>query len=584
MSIFNPARFLKASRRQSLQLGAATTALGLLSSKVLVSPAHAKDPTPPRTTPFVVPLTVYQAKTPVGNLNPVPTPSANESGGECGRPPQQRWADWLPQKYYTLNVKQAQHSFHPELPTQTIWGYDGLLPGPTLVERYGVPILVRIHNELPANTVGFGSPEITTHLHNLHCASGSDGFAGDYYSATKFGPTLTGPGSYKDFHYPNCYAGYDDPRYYGTNGDPREALGTLFYHDHRLDFTAPNIYRGLIGFYLLFDEIDSGNELDTNPKALRLPSGVGRYDIPLAFHDMQFDSSGYLFFDQFSTKGILGNKFCVNGKVQPFFSVERRKYRFRLLNASLSRFYEFYLTDSNGLNQSLTHIGNDGNLLPGPLTTSKLALGNAERSDVVVDFSRYPIGTRLYLVNRLVQTDGRGPEGALVNTRGPDGLLTKAGTQILRFDVDRDPATTDMSRVPATLRALPPINLAEVVKNRRFEFDKENEVWTVNGKIFNVEKAIASCKRGTAEIWTLKGKGSWHHAVHIHLEEARILTRNGKPPAAHEAGRKDVFVLAPNDEVRVFIRFRDFLGKYMMHCHNLTHEDHAMMIRFDIVE
>lgn len=584
MSIVNRASSFTTNRRQSLQLGAATSALGLLSSKELASPAHAKDPIPPRTTPFVVPLTVYQAKAPVGTLNPLPTPGANESGGECGRAPQQRWADWVPQKYYALNVKQAQHSFHPELPMQTIWGYDGLLPGPTLVERYGVPILVRIRNDLPANTVGFGSPEITTHLHNLHCASGSDGYAGDYYSAAKFGPTLTGPGAYKDFHYPNCYAGYDDPRYHGTNGDPREALGTLFYHDHRLDFTAPNIYRGLVGFYLLFDEIDSGNELDTNPKALRLPSGVGRYDIPLAFQDMQFDSSGYLFFDQFATKGILGNKFCVNGKVQPFFSVERRKYRFRLLNASLSRFYEFYLTDGNGLNQNLIHIGNDGNLLPGPLTTRKLALGNAERSDVVIDFSKYPVGTRLYLVNRLVQTDGRGPEDALVNTRGPDGLLTKAGTQLLRFDVDRDPASADMSRVPSTLRALPPINLAEVVKSRRFEFDKENEVWTVNGKIFDVEQTIASCKRGTAEIWTLKGKGSWHHSVHIHVEEGRILTRNGKPPAPHEAGRKDVYVLAPDDEVRVFIRFRDFLGKYMMHCHNLTHEDHAMMIRFDIVE
>jgi FtsP/CotA-like multicopper oxidase with cupredoxin domain len=95
--------------------------------------------------------------------------------------------------------------------------------------------------------------------------------------------------------------------------------------------------------------------------------------------------------------------------------------------------------------------------------------------------------------------------------------------------------------------------------------------------------AVASPKRGTAEIWVLKGKGSWHHPVHIHLEEGRILSRNGQPPQPHEAGRKDVYILAPNDELHVFIRFREFRGKYMMHCHNLTHEDHAMMVRFDVV-
>ena len=141
-----------------------------------------------------------------------------------------------------------------------------------------------------------------------------------------------------------------------------------------------------------------------------------------------------------------------------------------------------------------------------------------------------------------------------------------------------------MSQVPARLRELPPVNLAEVVKTRTFRFDKLNEVWTVNSKIFDVELTVASPMRGTAEIWVLKGNGNWHHPVHIHFEEGRILTRNGKPPPPHEQGRKDVYVLEPGEEVRVFIRFRDFLGKYMMHCHNTVHEDHAMMIRWDIVE
>ena len=583
MSTIDKNQLPKLSRRQSLQLGAATTAIGLFGSGKLTTSAHAKDPVPPQTTPFVVALPVYKAKLPVSSLIPAPTQSANLSGGECGRAPHQRETNWPSQKFYTVKVKEALHSFHPSLPVQKIWGYDGIVPGPTFVARYGVPITVRIYNELPTNSIGFGSPEISTHLHNLHCASESDGFAGDYYSATNFGPTMTAAGAFKDHHYPNCYAGYDDPRYYATNGDPREALGTLWYHDHRIDFTAPNCYKGLTGMYLLFDEIDSGNELDTNPKALRLPSGVGKYDIPLSFSDKVFDASGYVQYDQFATKGLLGNKFCVNGKVQPFFKVERRKYRFRMLDEGPSRFYEFYLTDSTGINQSFSLISEDGNLLPAPISAKNVQLSPASRSDIVIDFAQYPIGTKLFIVNRLIQTDGRGPEDGSSECTRCRRTAHISRNQDLAFRCVKDPASPDMSRVPALLRELPPIDLSEVKATRYFEFDKENEIWTVNGKIFDVEMAVASPKRGTAEIWVLKGKGSWHHPIHVHLEEGRILSRNGQPPQPHEAGRKDVYTLAPDDELHVFLRFREFKGKYIMHCHNLTHEDHAMMVRFDVV-
>ncbi|MGV3743436.1 MAG: multicopper oxidase family protein, partial [Burkholderiaceae bacterium] len=358
-----------------------------------------------------------------------------------------------------------------------------------------------------------------------------------------------------------------------TDGDPREALGTLWYHDHREEFTASNVYRGLAGFYLLFDAIDSGNERDTNPKALRLPSGVGKYDIPLMISDPQFDSSGYLKFDQFETDGMLGDKFAVNGKIQPYFKVARRKYRFRLLNASPTRFYEFFLVkngERNPQDQTFTYIANDGNLLPAPLTMKSVRMAPAERADIIVDFSKFNIGDQIYLVNRLKQDDGRRPGG-----------LTNEGVEILRFDVERDEA--DYSRVPAKLRDLPPINLAEVVKHRHWEFDRERGFWTVNNKIFDIDKPAAVVKRGTAEIWTLEGKGSWQHPVHIHMEEFRILSRNGKPPPPHERGRKDVVVLHEGEEVRIFIRFRDFTGKYLMHCHNTVHEDHGMMVRFDVV-
>src|SRR5262249_41984461 len=179
---------------------------------------------------------------------------------------------------------------------------------------------------------GPGMPQITVHLHNGHTASESDGFAGDYF-APGCAPDCS-PGSWKDNHYPNIYAGYD--QFPLTNGDPNEAQYTYWYHDHRAMFTAANTYKGLAGMYWLFDDRDSGNETDPNPNALRLPSGYGVHDIPLVFSDKNFCPDGTLFI---LPNGVVlpGDKWCVNGAIQTYLPVKRRKYRFRLLNTGPSR-------------------------------------------------------------------------------------------------------------------------------------------------------------------------------------------------------------------------------------------------------
>ena len=382
------------------------------------------------------------------------------------------------------------------------------------------------------------------------------------------------PGLFKDHHYVNMYAGIDE---FGGIGDSREALGTLWYHDHRLDFTGPNVLMGLAGFYLLFDDLDSGDENDPNPAALRLPSG--QYDIPIIFVDRRFDTGGNLFWDQLSPEGVVGDKVLVNGKIEPVLRVARRKYRFRLLDGGPTRFYEFYLVNQNNVTQTFTYIANDGNLLPAPLLNqTKVRLGVAERGDIVIDFSRHPVGTQLYVVNRLRQDDTRGPK----DVRSP-------GTRLLKIIVDRDPPEPDVSRVPSVLRPLRPLVQAELdaAPVRRFEFARKNGLWTINNELVNLNSPRVKVNKGAGEIWELVNpSGGWSHPVHIHFEEGRILSRTSNsvnvPVPTHELGRKDVYVLGPTSTVRLFLRFRDFTGKYVMHCHNLVHEDHAMMLRWDI--
>jgi FtsP/CotA-like multicopper oxidase with cupredoxin domain len=556
------------SRRSMLKLSALAAGAGLLAGRDHEVSAQSIGTGFP-TAPFVDELPLAPIKVPVAAEAFGAATSEMPVGGECGRSKFQRFAEFKPVKSYHLRVQRSTHKYHRDMPDNEVWGYDGIFPGPTFVSRYNEPISVRIFNDLPANVVGHGSPEISTHLHNLHSPSESDGFTGDYYSATKAGPTLTAPGAFKDHLYPNCRAGYD--KYHATDGDPRESLGTLWYHDHRLDFTAPNVYRGMAGFYLLFDEYDTGNETDPAP-AFGLPSGVNVYDIPLAICDRQFDASGNLVFDQFNTDGIIGNKIMVNGKIQPFFKVQRRKYRFRILNASPARQYEFYIVAANK-DTPFTYIANDGNLLPAPLKMTKIRMAPAERADIIINFNDYPEGSEVFLVNKLEQVDGRKPTGKILSP----------GMQVLKFMVATGAAPADPSRIPTKLRDLPDIDLNEVVRTRRWRFDRSGGGWTVNGQLFDVSKPAAQVKKGTAEIWILEGGGNWDHPVHIHFEEGRILSRNGKPPPAHEAGRKDVYVVGGGDEVRVFLRFRDYEGKYMMHCHNSVHEDHAMMVRWDIV-
>jgi FtsP/CotA-like multicopper oxidase with cupredoxin domain len=568
----------------------------------------------PATRAFIEPLTIMPIAQRVSSLSPTPTTCPNTAAGEvraaCHQATQLDASRFpvVPARLYQFTQKQFTTSQSPDLPPQTIWGFDDgvhgpISPGPTYRADYGIPQLTRNINGLPSitqkNNTGFGLASVTTHLHNGHTPSESDGNPCDFYTA----------GHFCDQYYPNVLAGFNSD--HAPDGDINESLATLWYHDHRVDFTSQNTYKGLMGFYCLFNQFDTGND-DTG---FRLPD-FPQHDIPLAFADKVYDpNTGELVFDLFNLDGILGDKFLVNGKIQPFLNVEPRRYRFRLLDTGPSRFYEFFLTDLNNLSAKNPFwlIGTDGNLLPNPVQGTSVRIGPAERVDVIVDFRQFA-GKTIYLENRLNQLSGQGPVPldsqvgtALANRTGPSPectfqTLTGAqqaagqtvpsilpagqGALLLQFRVSGTPVSDD-SVDPATnptFYQLPSTN-AEPRIVRTFKFDRLNGQWSINGQFMDCNTFRFAVRQNSVEEWLLTNlTGDWTHPVHIHLEEHRILSRNRAAPVfASDKGRKDVTKLHPNERVQLFFRFRDWLGKYPIHCHNVVHEDHAMMALWHVV-
>jgi len=527
------------------------------------------EPCSPRLTPFQDDLPVLPVKRPVSSLNPAPTVQPNTAAGEARTRPHQALIQFPPQQLYTLTAQAAQVRVHSDLPLQTLWTYDGISPGPVFASTYGIPVLVRNFNQLPpaSQNGGFGLPSVTRHLHNAHTPSESDGFPCDFFSAQNASPLY-----WYDQHYPMQYAGVLSD--FAPTGDINEALSTLWYHDHRVAFTAQNTYKGLVGFHLFFNQFDTGNE-DTG---FHLPN-FPEFDIPMVFADKNFDpASGLLTFDMMALDGLLGDTFEVNGVVQPLFKVNPRRYRFRWLNIGPSRFYQLFMTkaqDQSSLPFWL--IANDGNLLPKPVQVSSLTIGVAERYDVIVDFTGLE-GETFYIENRLIQNSGLGPDDpANLTAAGQGNLLLKV--QVL------GKAVPDHSQNPANITQfypLPSTNVATAV-TRTFKFDRLNGMFSINEQFMDCDVVRFTVTQNTAERWILTNlSGNWQHPIHIHLEEHQILSRNRTLPPLTEGSRKDVTRLKQNERIELFFKFRDWTGRYPLHCHNTVHEDHAMMLRWEI--
>lgn len=556
------------NRRDLLRAGALSGGFAMLpSARAFARPAFLESgsgnqPSSPATTPFVAPLTFPPKATTVAPFAPV----------DAALPPQSVIAP----AYHHVIDEQRFLQVHPQLPPTKLWGYrDANVPagtwphalGPTFVGKALHPLFVRHTNALPANHVGFGVPEMTVHLHGGHHEARSDGFPGP---GGGLNPVFH-PGESYDYAYPLL-----DPGFAHGAADASDRPATMWYHDHLLDFTGPNVYRGLAGFFLFQDALDALDENLNDGVNLRLPSG--EHDLPLMIQDKRFDTAGQLVFDPFNHDGLLGDKYLVNGTIQPFTVVKRRKYRLRLLAATNARFFDFRIVRANGQAVPFDVIATEGGLMSTPLRNrTSLFMGPAERYDIVVNFASFPAGEKLYLVNRARQDDGRGPNGTLDQP-----------VRVLQFRVEGG-AVVDPSRVPDVLRPFAAITQAEInaATRRTFVFERRHGAWVVNGEFVDLNRSVANCVRNRGEVWRLVNKGGgWWHPIHVHLEFMHVLRRNGKtPPILERDGqaKKDVVNLGPNETVEVFFKFRDFPGPWVFHCHNIEHEDAFMMARFDVL-
>ncbi|MEX0916098.1 MAG: multicopper oxidase domain-containing protein, partial [Wenzhouxiangellaceae bacterium] len=416
-------------------------------------------------------------------------------------------------------------------------------------------------------------------------------------------------------------------------GDWRETMSTHWFHDHMLDFTAQNVYKGNAAMMNYYSSLDRGNESIRDGANLALPSGSAMawgnrdYDVNLLLAEKAWDQDGQLWFNPFNIKGFIGDVMTVNWLYKPYFDVRARKYRFRILNGSVSRYFKLGMVDESGNPVDCYMVANDGNIMEHTVFFEGCKLptqGIAERYDIIVDFSDFEPGDKLYMVNNLQHMNGQVtdkviPIEDIVSGEYQPTLQDDDGDDNPDRWVNGDPVvgkfmefrvhefngrdrSLDPAKFVAGKRKLIPLHrpteeeLANAL-HRTFEFERQptdEKPWVIEtdgGKGVGMDprrlSAAPSKNSPQVEVWRLLNSGSWSHPVHIHFEEGIILRRGGEePPEWEKWARKDVYRIGPQPDstnlVEIAFRFREFAGTYMEHCHNTQHEDHAMLLRWDI--
>jgi spore coat protein A, manganese oxidase len=493
---------------------------------------------------------------------------------------QPRWKDQF-HTYYEVNMTEFKQSLHSELNDTTVWGYEGSYPGPTIEVERGEKVFIKWINNLPdkhllpvdysVHGAHMDVPEVRTvvHVHGACVEWESDGYPEAWFTR---GFKQVGRYFRKQvYRYDNC-----------------TQACTLWYHDHTLGITRLNVYAGLAGFYLIRDQRE---------RLLNLPSG--KYDIPLIIQDKTFNKDGSLFYPKQPDQPIpeletsvvpqfIGKTILVNGKVYPYLNVEPRKYRFRLLNGSNTRFFRIKL-DSG---QLMYQIATDGGFMQHPIGVTEIMLSPAERAEVIIDF------TNLEGKNVIMTNDAPTPF--------PSGVPVDENTDtVMQFRVALPLSNIDTSVIPANMVPLPKINEQAASKKRFLSFKKDLDKFGRPYMLLDNKQWDAPItenpKLGSTEIWYLINVSPDSHPIHLHLIDFQIIDRRdidaekfnkegiiqytgpAIPPEPQERGWKDTVRANPNQVTRIIMKFGPYTGLYVWHCHILEHEDNEMMRPYIVI-
>jgi spore coat protein A len=456
---------------------------------------------------------------------------------------------------FRIEMRPAELKIHRDVPATRAWTYGGSMPGPTIEVHSGVGALVEWHNALPERHflpidhglcgAGTDVPEVRTavHVHGARVPPESDGYPEHWYA----------PGGSALHHYP-----------------ARQSAATLWYHDHAMGIERLNQYAGLFGVFLVRDDVEA---------SLGLPAGP--YEVPLVLTDRLFDEDGQLVYP---TSGVAeapwvsevyGDALLLNGRLYPFLDVEPRPYRFRVVNASNSRFYYLSLSDGG----SFFLLGTEQGFLARAVALRSLTLAPGERADVAFDFTE--------LADRTV-------------------VLKSQAFELMQFRVGGRTSAAPV-RMPDALAHLPHADEKKAVRTRVLTIDEYEDPKThsmlmlLNGSRFR--DPVTECPlKDSVEIWSLMNLTEDVHPIHLHLVRFRILDRQpfdadeyrtsrnmilmGKAvlPGPDEAGFKDTVRADPGMITRILVGFDGYAGRYVWHCHVLEHAANEMMRPFDVVE
>ncbi len=428
---------------------------------------------------------------------------------------------------FDLGMQKGISQFFKGINTPTL-GINGAYLGPTLRMRAGESVQLNVTNNI-------GEPT-TLHWHGFHLPARADG--GPHQIIAE-GETWS-------------------PKFI-----VKQRASMFWYHSHMVPNTGPLVYQGLAGLIYVDDEETS---------RLDLPNDYGVDDIPLVLQDRAFNSDGsFLYGTSVHTvrMGMRGNILLVNGTFRPFFEASTNSLRLRFLNGSNARTYTIGFTDGRSFQQ----IGSDGGLLQQPFETSYITLAPGERAQIIVDLSD---GKPVSL--RTIAASGAGMRGMMMGDN-------------ITFDVLNIRPNSQRAKrlkMPDRLITLARPDSSQVVRTRRFIMQMGGmatgkQGFAINGKAFDMNRIDETVRVNTSEIWQIENTSIMPHPLHIHDVQFRILDRNGVPPMPGEMGLKDTVLVAPNERVRLLLKFSDYTDPdrpYMYHCHILEHEDAGMMGQF----